>query len=292
MWKRFRQLTRELFTPDSVDVNLGSIKLKYTNEMRNDVALVLGALKSKRVLFANVEHELWNHVFDSLRNIRQLLAELSGKVLTRGPSDVNSAVNFMLEVVTLYLADYEANYIRFMHGPNPHNLAPPHLERNWPELGDAASDLIALRRVIYAAVANLNQYASTGEVVDWKPLQSGVAEHWVNYAQKRKLCPKCGWNMFYAYDDECPVCPSIKTVFRLKTCRWPKRVAIAGSFNDWKPLDMSYDRLKHSWVYRLSLQPGLYEYKFIVDEEWLVDPDNSNTVMDARGNINSVLQIK
>ena len=169
MWKKFSQLAKEFLTPDSVDVNLGAIKLKYTDEMRNDVALVLGALKSKRVLFADVEHELWNYVFDSLKNIRELLAELSGKIQTRGPTDVKDAADFMLEVVTTFLIEHEANYTRFMQEPNTHDLAPAHQERNWPELGEAARDLITLRKLMSAAIQNLNQYASTGDVLDWDP---------------------------------------------------------------------------------------------------------------------------
>jgi hypothetical protein len=291
MPKTFKQLVRELFTPDSVDVNLGAIKLKYTDELRGDVALVLADLRSKRVLFASIEQELWMHVFESLKSVREQLAQLSGKVQVRGPGDVRGAVDFMLDVVSAYLAEHEAAYTRFMQGPNPHRLAPAHLERNWPALGDAAADLISLRRLIHAAMDNLNQYASKGEVLDWEPPASSAAAYWVGYARQRKLCPACGWNMIYAYDDECPVCPSSKTEFRLKVPGWPNSIAVAGSFNGWQPLPMNFDARRHSWVHRLALAPGEYEYKFVVDGQWLMDPQNPMSSTDASGHTNSVMRV-
>ena len=43
------------------------------------------------------------------------------------------------------------------------------------------------------------------------------------------------------------------------------------------------------WVCRVDLKPGKYLYKFIVDDSWIVDPANSTTETDERGNINSML---
>ena len=47
-------------------------------------------------------------------------------------------------------------------------------------------------------------------------------------------------------------------------------------------------------VYQLSmlLAPGAYEYKFCVDGEWMVDPNNPNFEANDLGTLNSVLQVK
>jgi hypothetical protein len=40
------------------------------------------------------------------------------------------------------------------------------------------------------------------------------------------------------------------------------------------------------------LGPGRYQYKFLVDGEWIVDPAASQNVANAFGTLNSVLEVK
>jgi len=72
-----------------------------------------------------------------------------------------------------------------------------------------------------------------------------------------------------------------------------KKVNIAGSFNNW---NSSGDVLKEEkpgvWSIILPLTPGKYEYKFIVDNNWTVDPSNPQKVADPQGNENSVFVVK
>jgi hypothetical protein len=43
----------------------------------------------------------------------------------------------------------------------------------------------------------------------------------------------------------------------------------------------------------LSLNPGLYQYKFLVDDrEWIQDPHCPETAHDGLGGRNSILQVK
>jgi 1,4-alpha-glucan branching enzyme len=69
-------------------------------------------------------------------------------------------------------------------------------------------------------------------------------------------------------------------------------VCIAGSFNDWHPsatpmLHMSHDR----WVKELSLPPGRYEYRLVVDGQWLCDPAAAEKVPNPFGGCNAVLVV-
>jgi hypothetical protein len=73
-----------------------------------------------------------------------------------------------------------------------------------------------------------------------------------------------------------------------------KDVQLAGDFSDWKPMDklMVHKKDKHLWTVRVSLKPGIYQYKFIVDGEWKVDPDNSDVVISDYGINNSTVSVK
>jgi hypothetical protein len=79
------------------------------------------------------------------------------------------------------------------------------------------------------------------------------------------------------------------TTFRLQGFADASIVALAGTFNNWDQSQLICGREGDEWVCRVDLEPGYYTYKFIVDGNWVLDPDNPNTVTDEAGNINSVL---
>lgn len=85
--------------------------------------------------------------------------------------------------------------------------------------------------------------------------------------------------------------PSLKgnTTFRLSGYPNARIVAVAGSFNNWNQSQFLFTRVGDEWICKINLPPGKYEYKFIVDGNWLVDPRNPKTKNDDRGNENSVL---
>ncbi|MBN2482848.1 MAG: glycogen-binding domain-containing protein [Candidatus Omnitrophica bacterium] len=71
-----------------------------------------------------------------------------------------------------------------------------------------------------------------------------------------------------------------------------KKVALTGDFNSWNTngTKMKKDR-NGVWSIGMTLNPGRYEYKFIVDGQWWTDPINSNTSKNSFGTINSVLEV-
>ncbi len=71
-------------------------------------------------------------------------------------------------------------------------------------------------------------------------------------------------------------------------------VALAGSFNDWDPALAPMIDSDGSGVYRcrVTISPGSYEYKFVVDDEWLLDDDNPNFASNDFGTLNSVLAVE
>ena len=68
-------------------------------------------------------------------------------------------------------------------------------------------------------------------------------------------------------------------------------VQLVGDFSDWKPLGqpMVHKENKHIWIGTVSLKPGTYQYKFIVDGEWKVDPCNADVVISDHGTNNSTV---
>jgi hypothetical protein len=69
-------------------------------------------------------------------------------------------------------------------------------------------------------------------------------------------------------------------------------VCIAGTFNDWQPGRTWMIHLGGGcWARELALPPGRYEYRLVVDGEWIPDPLAEDYVQNAFGGINSVLTI-
>jgi len=88
--------------------------------------------------------------------------------------------------------------------------------------------------------------------------------------------------------------PSLKgtTTFRLKGHDDATVVVLTGSFNAWNQSQLVFGREAGEWVCRVDLDPGVYQYKFIVDGDWLLDPANPDTAEDEAGNVNNVLEVK
>jgi 1,4-alpha-glucan branching enzyme len=68
-------------------------------------------------------------------------------------------------------------------------------------------------------------------------------------------------------------------------------VSVAGSFNDWRPQATPLIPVGEGrWVKELALPPGTYEYRLVVDGEWIADPLAKETVPNPFGGVNSVLK--
>jgi 1,4-alpha-glucan branching enzyme len=71
-----------------------------------------------------------------------------------------------------------------------------------------------------------------------------------------------------------------------------KAVAVTGSFCDWQPSAYPLNRdANGKWKRIVTLVPGRYEYQFIVDDAWRVDPDCPERVGNPFGGENCVLNV-
>jgi 1,4-alpha-glucan branching enzyme len=71
-------------------------------------------------------------------------------------------------------------------------------------------------------------------------------------------------------------------------------VFLAGTFNDWCPDEhpMTWDPDAAMYTTSLLLAPGRYEYKFVINDVWCVDPDCLEWTANAKGSLNSVLFVE
>jgi hypothetical protein len=189
----FAELIRQVRRPDSVEVDAGWLKVTFSDALKRTVADLLGRLRGKSVLFASTNNELWYLVFPSLREIRNEFADAYSVLLVTGPSDLATAVEFMLDLVASYLSEHETNYIRFIgskgldysDAPGEWSTRWAHPEREWPSLGQASRDLLDMRKALQAGIVALNAFVTKDQVLVWEDPQPDFASQWLEYAARR-----------------------------------------------------------------------------------------------------------
>src|SRR5262245_30789694 len=71
-----------------------------------------------------------------------------------------------------------------------------------------------------------------------------------------------------------------------------KSVCVAGSFNEWNPSRTPLTRISDgTWIGELTGISGRHEYLFVVDGQWVPDPNAKESVQNPFGGKNSVLVI-
>ncbi len=80
--------------------------------------------------------------------------------------------------------------------------------------------------------------------------------------------------------------------FYLKGYDRARKVRLAGNFTNWQYGAFPMTRTEDGWMVKVKLDPNVYYYKFIVNENgWMTDPANDLRENDGRGNINSMVFI-
>lgn len=71
-----------------------------------------------------------------------------------------------------------------------------------------------------------------------------------------------------------------------------EKVTLTGDFNDW---NVKKHPMKNQgngmWNKTVMLQPGKYEYKFVIDGNWQEDPGNQQICANRFGTLNSILDL-
>ncbi|WP_372950001.1 S41 family peptidase [Mariniphaga sp.] len=79
--------------------------------------------------------------------------------------------------------------------------------------------------------------------------------------------------------------------FELNGFENAKEVFVSGTFNSWSPTSTPMENIGNMWVATVETEPGNVGYKYIVDGQWITDPDNSDTIVE-NGYENSLLIVE
>lgn len=73
-----------------------------------------------------------------------------------------------------------------------------------------------------------------------------------------------------------------------------QEVFLCGDFNQWAPASLPMVRHieNDQWEKRIVLKPGRYQYKFVVDGEWIHDPNAFKNIRNPHGSLNSVVEVR
>jgi 1,4-alpha-glucan branching enzyme len=70
-----------------------------------------------------------------------------------------------------------------------------------------------------------------------------------------------------------------------------KSVAVAGSFNGWDPKKTPLKGVGGAWHAKVELSRGRYEYRYVIDGQWMTDPNARESVPNPFGSVNSVVSV-
>ncbi len=82
-----------------------------------------------------------------------------------------------------------------------------------------------------------------------------------------------------------------KVRFAIRPARQVSQSHLAGSFSNWRQLPMKKQD-DGSFAIVLDVPSGIHEYKFVVDGQWMLDPDNGNWAVSNCGTVNSIARLE
>lgn len=81
-----------------------------------------------------------------------------------------------------------------------------------------------------------------------------------------------------------------RITFRIKA-EPESNVFVAGTFNDWSPTKTELKKKDDIFARSILLERGRYEYKFVVNGIWTVDPECADWVPNGQGSLNNVIDV-
>ena len=73
-----------------------------------------------------------------------------------------------------------------------------------------------------------------------------------------------------------------------------KNVRVAGSFNAWNPALSKLSLNEELGIFELhcKLPAGSYEYKLVVDGQWVLDEHNPLSIRNGIGSLNNIVRVR
>ena len=74
--------------------------------------------------------------------------------------------------------------------------------------------------------------------------------------------------------------------FSIRPVEDARQAWLAGEFSEWNPIRMRKGKGEFSVC--VAVGPGTYQYKYVIDDQWVTDPDNSNWAISDCNSVNSL----
>ena len=74
--------------------------------------------------------------------------------------------------------------------------------------------------------------------------------------------------------------------FSIRPAQDARQAYLAGEFSEWNPIRMR--KRAGEFSVSIAVEPGTYQYKYVIDDQWVPDPDNSNWAISDCNTVNSV----
>lgn len=111
--------------------------------------------------------------------------------------------------------------------------------------------------------------------------------------QEKIMKPKLKRRSSGKKENTLTICKTSKAVEFYLYAPQARQVTVAGSFNDWCVTDTVLKKgLNGIWRGWVALEPGGYQYRFVVDGYWVDDSKAQETVPNGMGSRNAVLDVK
>jgi hypothetical protein len=89
-----------------------------------------------------------------------------------------------------------------------------------------------------------------------------------------------------------PAAPVTRRVEFVMDSPFASQVNLSGDFNGWEMTTLALRKDADGlWRITVELKPGLYAYKFLVDGQWVNDPNNPRTAANQFGSLNNVIEV-
>jgi len=79
--------------------------------------------------------------------------------------------------------------------------------------------------------------------------------------------------------------------FKLSGFQDKKQIILSGNFNNWNEKELKMKETSTGWELGMYLKEGTHDYKFIADNQWMLDPGNPIARPDGMGNTNSIVSL-
>lgn len=146
-----------------------------------------------------------------------------------------------------------------------------------------------LLETIIRSNVRLREAAQAGKVIfEYDPQANGASDY---LSLAKELAPEC--KELSLPGRELLAEPRLPHTFFKLYAPEAKSVYLVGSFNSWSVNNSTLmKRLDNgTWIKIMPLPEGTYHYKFVVDGQWMGDPENSLTETNGLGGANSLILV-